>query len=203
MKGCAKCPYMEMGVFMQISNIERSFILEISEFINIRIRCICVCCNFFAYKYKIISEWHPIFWLNDHDLSTWTANSDLLCTFFPSLDLFWSPCSVQACACALENERSRTLRDSLAEAVFVAGFVPAGWESGGLMISPMLCVDQGHGTVWALGLGKTRERERGNNNQELNSWITHHFYIHTQLPVQIYIYTSVLCTPHLFPVMII
>lgn len=37
-KGCARSPYMEMDVLMQISNIERSLILEISEFINIRIR---------------------------------------------------------------------------------------------------------------------------------------------------------------------
>ncbi len=56
---------------------------------------------------------------------------------------------MQACVCALETERSRTQRDFLAEAVFVAGFIPAGGESGGLMISLMLCVDQGHGTVWA------------------------------------------------------
>lgn len=158
-----------------------------------------------VYKYEIISEW---FWMNDHDQSTWTrwkisAIGDLLCTFFPSVDLFWPPCSVWACAFALEAEWSRTLRESLAEAVFVAGFIPAGGQSGGLMISLMLCVDQGHGTVRALGLGETREREWGSTNQELKSWITHHFYIYTQLPVQIYIYTSVLCTPHLFPVIVI
>lgn len=56
-----------------------------------------------------------------------------------------------ACACALKAERSRTLRDSLAGSVFRDGFVPDGGESGGLMISLMLCVDQGHGTVQAWG----------------------------------------------------
>lgn len=77
---------------------------------------------------------------------------------------------MHACVCALETERSRTLRDSLAEAVFVAGFVPAGGESGGLMVSLMLCVDQGHGTVRAPGLGETREREREQKprTQQLN-----------------------------------
>lgn len=56
---------------------------------------------------------------------------------------------MRACACALEAERSRMLKYSLAGSVILAGFVPVGGESGGLMISLMLCVDQGHGTVRA------------------------------------------------------
>jgi len=41
------------------------------------------------------------------------------------------------------------LKYSLAGSVILAGFVPVGGESGGLMISLMLCVDQGHGTMRA------------------------------------------------------
>lgn len=41
------------------------------------------------------------------------------------------------------------------------------------MISPMLCVDQGHGTVWALGLGKTREREREREQQPRTQQLNH------------------------------
>lgn len=74
-----------------------------------------------------------------------SVTGDLLCTF-PLRICFCPPDHV--CVRALKAERSRTLRDSLAGAVFgPLGFVPDGGESGGLIISLMLCVDQGHGTV--------------------------------------------------------
>jgi len=61
------------------------------------------------------------------------------------------------------------LKYSLAGSVILAGFVPVGGESGGLMISLMLCVDQGHGTMRAWGKReRAREKEHKPRTQQLN-----------------------------------
>ncbi len=112
---------------------------------------------------------------------------------------FWSPLQ-GASMCMCPGNRAVTYAERFPGRGCVCGWVHSSWGREWRVNdkSHALCGSR----AWdRMGLRETRER--GNKNQELSSWIAHHFYINTQLPVQIYIYTSVLSNPHLFPVMII